>query len=185
VANQVIVENTVRIILKTSSTNPECNGDCDYAVVELTPILVEQLRRRVDLAREVGQQDNDLYELRFWGGTADFYDHELIEACQEAVAAAAKDTDGNQAACDWLSGLEEDGHALLPPTVDLGAHESQRTECDQVAIQTSPLSRSPQVEIVWTTIPKHTDIDVTTRNLPLAALENYVRSGRASEQAPQ
>ena len=133
----------MRIILKSSSTNPEYNGDCDYAVVELTPVLVKQLRRRADLAREVGQQDNDLYEMRFWGGTADFYDQELIEACQEAIAAAAQDTDGNQAACDWLRGLEEDGHALLPPTVDLGAHEIQRTECDQVAIQTSPLSRIP------------------------------------------
>ena len=170
----------MRIILKTSSTNPECNGNCDYAVVELTLALVQQIRRRVDLARRVGQQDNDLYELRFWGGTADFYDYELIEACQEAIAAAGKDTDGDQAACDWLSALERNEHALLPPTVDLGAHEIQRTECDQVAIQTSPLSRNPQVEIVWTTIPKHTDIDVTTHNLPLAALESYVRDGKAS-----
>jgi hypothetical protein len=168
------VEETVKIILSTSSTNPEYSGDCDYAVVELTPALVEQLRQRVDLARQVGQQYNDLYELRFWGGTADFYDHDLIEACQEAIAASGKDTDGDQAACDWLSGLEQDGHALLPSNVDLGAQEIQRTECDQFAIQSSPLSRNPQDDIVWTTIPKSTDIEVTTSNLPLVALEKYV-----------
>ena len=170
----------MRIILNTSSTSPEYNADCDYAVVELTAALVEQIRRRVELARQVGQQDNDLYELSFWGGTAEFYDHGLIEACQEAIAAARKETDGDQAACDWLSGLEQDEHALLPPTVDLGAHELQRTECDQMVVRTSPLSSTPQVEIFWTAVPKHTDIDVATRSLSLSDLESYVRDGRTS-----
>jgi hypothetical protein len=169
----------MKIILSTSSTNAEFNGDCDYAVVDLTPALMEQIRRRVELARQIGQQDNDLYELCFWGGTADFYNYGLIEACQEAIAAAGKDTDGDQAACDWLSALERNEHALLPPTVDLGAHEIQRTECDQIVVRTTPLSRNPQDEIVWTTVPKHTDIDVTTNSLSLTALESYVRNGEA------
>jgi hypothetical protein len=166
----------MKIILSTSSTDPNFNGDCDHAGVDLTPESVAQIKRRVDLARQAGQQDNDLYELSFWGGEADFYDRRLADACQDAIAA----TDGDQAACDWLDGLEQDGHAPLPATVDLGAHEIQRTECDQVVVRCSPSSHNPQFEIVWTTIPKHMDVDVSTRELPLAAMDSYFQQAGAA-----
>ena len=48
--------NPVAIVLVTSSTNPEYSGECDYAVVRLTPELVEQVRRRVELARQAGAE---------------------------------------------------------------------------------------------------------------------------------
>ncbi len=112
---------TTRIIFDASGSNPEFNGDCDYAVVDLTPTLVDQIRRRVDLARQAGQQDKDLYELYFWGGTAEFYDSDLVDACQEAVAT-------DQAAQDWLSGLQRDGYAPMPAAVDLSAQQPQRIE---------------------------------------------------------
>ena len=40
--------NPVAIVLATSSTNPEYNGECDYALVRLSPGLIEQVRRRVE-----------------------------------------------------------------------------------------------------------------------------------------
>ena len=156
------------IVLATSSTNPEYNGECDYALVRLSPELIDEVRRRVELARQAGEKDNDLYELYFWGGTADFYDSELLDACQDAIA-------DEQAAQEWLTGLEQNGHALVPSTADLAASEPQRTECDQMIVRCSPSSVNPDYEIAWTTIPKHSDVYVTTRDLPLAALEGYVR----------
>ena len=172
-----IPENTApatAIVIDTHSTNPDFNGDCDYAVVQLTPGLVDQVRRRVELARQAGRQDNDLYELYFWGGTAEFYDCNLLDACQEAVA--ARGADGDQAAQDWLTGLEQNGHALMPPAADLAACQPQRTECDQMVVRRSPPSCDPRYEIAWTVIPKHTDVYVTTRDLPLEALEDYARN---------
>jgi hypothetical protein len=161
------------IVIGTHSTDSEFNGDCDYAVVQLTPDLVDQIRRRVELARQAGQQDGDLYELYFWGGTAEFYDGNLLDACQEAVAAATG-ADGDQAAQDWLTKLERDGHALVPPAVDLAACQSQWTECDQMVVRRCPPSSDPRYEIAWTASPKHSDVYVTTRDLPLAALEGYL-----------
>jgi hypothetical protein len=161
--------NPVAIVLATSSTNPEYNGECDYAVVRLTPELVDQVRRRVELARQAGEKDNDLYELYFWGGTADYYDSSLPDSCQDAIA-------NEQAAQEWLTGLEQNGHALVPPAADLSGCEPQRTECDQALVRCSPSSQNPEFEIAWTTIPKHSDVYVTTRDLPLAALEGYVRN---------
>jgi hypothetical protein len=167
-------QQPVAIVLNTHSTNPEFNGDCDYAVVQLTPEVVAQVRRRVELARKAGQEDNDLCELYFWDGAADFYDNGLLEACQDAVAADK----GDQAAQDWLTGLEQDGHALVPPAADLSACQPQRTECDQMVLGCSPLSREPHYEIAWTASPKHSDVYVTTSDLPLAALEGYIRNGK-------
>ena len=75
----------MNIILTTHSSNEPYNGDCDYAVVELTPALIEQIRSRVALARNAGQEDSDLYELYFWGSTSEFYGHAIVDACQEAA----------------------------------------------------------------------------------------------------
>jgi hypothetical protein len=166
----------MKIILNTHCTNPDFNGDCDYAVVDLSPALVEHIRHRIGLAGQAGQQDNDLYELYFWGGMADFYSYDLVEACEERVAQAAEATDPDQAAQDWLAGLDEKGHAMLPAGLDLSRHEPQRTECDQMIIRRSPPCPEPRFEIAWTTIPKHSDVYVTTSDLPLEAFEAYATS---------
>jgi hypothetical protein len=163
---------TQRIVLDASSSNPDFNGDCDYAVVELTPELEDRIRRRVELARQAGRQDNDLWEMYFWDGAAEFYDCGLVDACQEAFAA-------DQAAQEWLASLERDGHALVPPAADLTACQPQRTECDQMIVRASPSSVDPEYEIAWTIIPKHTDVYVTTRDLPVAALDGYVGGKKA------
>jgi hypothetical protein len=170
----------IRIIFDTSSNNPDFNGDCDYAVVELTPESVDRIRRRVELARQAGRQDSDLWELYFWDCAADYYDGKLADACQEAVAAASG-AQGDQAAQEWLSGLERDGYAIMPAAVDLSAHQPQRIECAQMIVRASPSSVNPQYEIAWTAIPKHTDVYVTTRDLPLAAMEGFV-GGKPNKQ---
>ena len=171
----------MHIVLDTHSSNSEYNCDCDYAVVELTPALVDGVRRRVELVRQAGQQDNDLYELYFWGGTAAFYDLSLIDACEEALASSAGAADADKADCDWMAKFDEHGHALLPAGVDLEKLKPQRTECDQVIIRWSPWSHNPRFEVAWTTIPKHSDIYVNTSDLPLADLESYFRNGQRAE----
>ncbi|MGA2621464.1 MAG: hypothetical protein ABSF26_27895 [Thermoguttaceae bacterium] len=165
----------MHIVLHTHSSNPDYNGDCDYAVVELTPALLEQIRRRVELAREVRRQDDDLYELYFWGSNAQFYNHCLIEACEKAITATATGADADQAVRDWVTDLDCGEHAVLPPGVDLEVLESERTECNQAVIRCSPAGHTLQFEVAWTTIPKHSDVNVTTSELTLTALETYFR----------
>ncbi len=163
----------MHLILNAHSSDENYNGDCDYAIVDLTPALAEEIRRRVALARQAGQQDNDLYELYFWGSTADFYDHNILDACQEA-AAAASGPDPDQAARDWLDDFERREYAAVPAGIDFTVHEAQRTECDQVIIRCSPSSHRPEFEIAWTTIPRHSDVYVTTCDLPLTAMEELL-----------
>ncbi len=41
-------------------------------------------------------------------------------------------------------------------------------------VRCSPSSANPEYEIAWTVMPKHSDTYVTTRDLPLAAMEGFV-----------
>ena len=168
------------LILNAHSSNEHYNGDCDCALVELTPALAEQIRSRVALARQAGQQDNDLYELYFWGSTAEFYDSKLIDACAEAAASRGSE----EAASKWLSDFEDAGYAIVPTGVDLAAHESQRIECSQVIIRCSPSSYRPEFEVCWTASPKHSDVYVTTRDLPLKRLEELLAAEHRPDSNP-
>jgi hypothetical protein len=157
----------MKIVLQTDSTNPEYNADCDCAVVEVTPSLVQLIRRRAALAKQARRQDRDLWELYFWGHTAEFFDYSLVSACEAAFG-------DSKEAKDWSDGFERDGHAVLPPTADLAAVEPHRTECDQMIVRCVPGSRRTDIEVAWLTIPKHTDIYITTRDVTLATLETLV-----------
>lgn len=170
----------MHLIFDTNSTNSDYNGDCDCALVELTPALAEQIRSRVALARQAGQQDNDLYELYFWGSTAEFYDSKLMDACEEAIASRGSE----EAASKWLSDFEDAGYAVVPAAVDLAAHESQRIECSQVIIRCSPSSHRPEFEVCWTASPKHSDVYVTTRDLPLKGMEELLAAEHRPDSSP-
>jgi hypothetical protein len=168
----------MKILFDAQSNNPDYNADCDYAVVNITPTLWEQVHRRVGIARQALQADGDLDELLFWGGTANFYAAQLIGACEEAVAAATEGTDEEKSAATsaWSAQLDDPGYALLPNGVDLDAHQPERIECDEMLLRCASGPGQPDFEVAWTAIPRHTDIRVTTRDLPLAALEAYVRN---------
>ena len=162
----------MKIVLQTDSTTPEYNADCDCAVVEVTPSLVKLIRRRATLAKQARRQDRELWELYFWGCTAEFFDYALIGACEAAFEAVEE-------AKDWSGGFERDGHAVLPPSADVTALEPHRMECQQMILRCVPGSRRTDIEIAWLAIPKHSDIYITTRDVSLATLETL-----AARQAP-
>jgi hypothetical protein len=161
----------MHIILKTRSSDENYNGDCDYAVVDLTVALAEEVRHRVAIARQALKQCGHLYELYFWDGAADFYDQNLLVACQEAVAHGLGLEHVDR---DWLNDFEQQGYAVVPVGVDLTALEAQRTEVDQMIVRCGASSFQPEFNIAWTASPKFTDVYVTTCELPLAAIEGLL-----------
>jgi len=161
----------MHLILMTHSSNSEYDADCDWAIVALTSALLDEIRARVSLAHEVRQKDDSLYELHFWGSTVDYFGHDLIDACQEAVAARTVDGGADQATQDWLANLENYGHAVLPEGVDLSKFEAQRTECDRMVVNVAAGQRGDS-DINWETSPKHTDIYINTWDVTLAKLES-------------
>jgi len=163
----------MHLILNAHSSNEHYNGDCDYAIVELAPELTELIRSRVALARQAAKQDRDLYEIYFWGSSAEFFDHAILDACQNAVAAAGG-ADPEQAASDWLVDFELREYAVVPDGVDLDAHEGQTTEYAQMIVQCSRYPRRTEFSVFWTASPKYADLDVTTAELPLTVMDELL-----------
>ncbi len=56
----------LKIILKTFSSNPDFNGDCDFALVKLGLPEIEQIRNRMGLAKSLQEHDESFVCLEFW-----------------------------------------------------------------------------------------------------------------------
>jgi hypothetical protein len=138
-----------RLALKTSSSNGEYNGDCDVAVIDVTPELVALIERRLTLAQELYVQDHDLRELQFYGSTAEFYDYDLVNDLQEF--------------CDDEFSEEYDnvGEGEIPDNFDLSQYVPESTECDRMLIRLWPTSSPLRHEVGWCAIPKHSGVVVT------------------------
>ena len=155
----------MNILLKTESSDPDFNADCECAVLDVTPELLQQIKARVKIARQAAKADSDLWELYFWGGTPTFHGYDLIEACAEAAAES-----GDPGQADWDQRFEDQGFLPIPEAVDVERFEPQRTECDQQVIRRERTGKSRGFEVAWTMIPKHTDIYITTKAIPVERL---------------
>jgi hypothetical protein len=151
----------MRLLLKTTSTNPEYDGDCRCAVLDLTPERVAQITAHVKVARQAAAASDTLWELYFWGDGPTFHAQKLIDACDEV----ARDSGGVDPG-DWERRLQEKGLLRLPDGVDLERFEAQRTECDQQIVRCQRAGGRLAFEIAWTASPKHTNLYVTTEAIP-------------------
>lgn len=154
----------MKILLKTESSNPDFNADCECAVLDATPELLQQVKARVKIARQAAKADGDLWELYFWGAAPTFHGYDLIEACAEAAAS------GDTGQSDWEQRFEDQGFLPIPETVDVERFEPKRTECDQEIIRCERTGKTGIFEVAWTMIPKHTDIYITTKGIPVDRL---------------
>jgi len=144
-----------RYLLPTTCDNPEYNADCDYAVVEITADDLARFERRAAILRAAGGQDDRLYEMYFWGCSADFYS---LADMEEAFAVA---------------GIPDIGEGVrLPDKIALGPYTPHRVECGQEIFRRDACA--DWVEIGWVVIPKHTDLYVTTRPLVLENLREEI-----------
>jgi len=155
----------MKILLKTESSNPDFNADCECAVLGVTPELVQQTKARMKIARQAAKADGDLWELYFWGGAPTFHGYDLIEACAEAAAES-----GDSSQSDWEKQFEDQGYLPIPETVDVERFEPKRTECDQEIIRCERTGKTGGFEVAWTMIPKHTDVYITTKGIPVERL---------------
>lgn len=168
----------MKILLKTESSNPDFNADCECAMLDVTPELAQQIKARVRIARQAAKADSDLWELYFWGPAPTFHGYDLIEACAEA---AVESSDASQD--DWEQRFEDQGFLPIPETVDVERFEPKGTECDQEIIRCERTGKTGSFEVAWTMIPKHTDIYITTKGIPVDRLA-VPRTSSVRETSP-
>ena len=60
------------VLLLTTSSHPEANGNCDVAVVTITPALAQRILKRIMVLQTLRIQDGSLHQLRYWDNAVDY-----------------------------------------------------------------------------------------------------------------
>jgi len=60
------------LLLLTTSSPADANGNCDVAVVTLTPALARHIAMRITLFQTLNTHDSSLHQLRYWDNAVDY-----------------------------------------------------------------------------------------------------------------
>jgi hypothetical protein len=148
----------MQILMSTHSNNEYYNGDCDYAVVNLTPEFAREILNRVALADEIRGRDEQLSAISFYE-----FRPEYCSCCDEIneVVSGAKDN-------ELTDGVYEADSLVIPES------RMQRTESGRLVIY------SGSGLILFAATPKHTDCEIETAYLEMDLLKNI--AGRRHER---
>lgn len=148
----------MRIFLRTFSTNEDWNGDCDYAVVDVTPELAAIALRRVNRLNRIQAKDDPLVEMYYWDHSAVYFAcfdwFEEIEDPQTRELVSGIIWNGDP----WI----ETSHVEIPESA------IPRTEGKQMIVRDDA--------IAWACYPKHSDVQITTAEVPLDVLKQALQS---------
>lgn len=138
-----------RILVRARNAH-EYDG-CEYALVEIAPELARLATSRRELWQRMHEADGDFYEAYFWDCAATFYDLGSL---------AFDDYLDDKLGADTAARLNAEGWTEVPDEFELPADSKARTECDQMIVRDSG--------IAWCCYPKHTDVLVTSDEIPHA-----------------
>jgi hypothetical protein len=153
----------VRVILRVWSTNPHYSAGCDYAVAEITEELAKLMLRRLHLLRDEKTLDPSIRETYYWDYSAQYFSpwvnqptqpHEVeVDRCELEKTLEELQVD----TCEVIS-VPDDFHV---PDSHIAA-----VECAQMIVR--------EEGIAFTAIPKHTDIYLTTAEIPKQVLDSIL-----------
>ena len=150
----------MRIILKVSSSNEHCNGDCEFALLDLTPELARLAVGRIATLREQKSLDPDIDEVYCWAYFAEYF------SPWKNPASPGEEVEGTgmtlEEMLDELA-IEEKEVACVPESFHVPPHQIAAVECQQMVVRLD--------SIVFMAIPKHASYHVQTAEIPLAVLE--------------
>lgn len=116
-------------------TNTSSNGSCNYAVMEISETLKEEILSRRKLFLAMKAQDIDLHEMYFWDCTPEFYSYNLADIGDNY---------------EWAKIVAKDDFALVDRDVGEGhvGKCGQRIECQQLIIRENDFCWEAKHELV-------------------------------------
>jgi len=161
----------MKFVLKVSSSNEYCDGDCEFAVVELSPELASLGLRRIAALQEQKRLDPDIDEVYYWANYAQYFSPWLNLASAEKEVEAA-----SLALADTLDDLQiqEKDLAAVSESFQVPPSQISRVECEQMIVR-------PDC-IAFVAIPKHASFYVETAEISLAVLERAAAVGVPSRR---
>jgi hypothetical protein len=144
------------LIVDTSSSNENDNGDCDFCLVPMTVEYINYLVGYMGEVRRLHRADNAVYSLESWDGSPAFFrDNDAF--------GALRDADGN-----LVSDLDRGEPILLTAAPQFSEDDFQRVECQSVQILSE--------DVWWTAYVRHTSIRIESAHVEKKALLRILRS---------
>ena len=141
----------MKLIIHTSSSDENFDGDINHALVDITPEYATLLLRRIASLQAQQALDRDAYEHLYWDCTPDWFD-----------AYGLDDELGDS----W----EEPEYIEAPGDLDVTANRV-RTECDRLVVANDG--------VMWKCYPKHCSVSILTREIPIKLLREIAASTSA------
>jgi len=130
------------LIMDTSSTDENYNGDCDYALVPMTPSYVADLLWYMDEVVRLHKADDSVYDLECWDSTPSYFRfNDRLEVIRDIYG-------------DLAVNVPRGDPILLTEDPKFGEEEFQRVECRTVQVSVD--------EVWWTAYVKHTNVRIET-----------------------
>lgn len=158
----------MRVVLKVWSSSPDYSGGCDYAVVGFSEELAKLTLRRINVLSEQKVLDPSLDETYYWDSSPEYFSPCVGRAAQAGEV---------QESCVELEEMLENLEVNTKETVLAPAHflvpESQIVvvECSQMVVRDDA--------IAFSGLLRHTDIHVTTAEIPKDVIESILASASA------
>lgn len=128
----------MKLLLNTHSGNEYGDG-CEYAALNLTPLLATTILARMETFADAERRDKSLVAMDYYDGSPDFLDS-LPERLQDTLGSG-----------EDFEEVEYSDEEMEPCVA--------RTECARMVVY--------RQEVYWTAYPKHCDWQVETRPIPV------------------
>jgi hypothetical protein len=139
----------MKIVLGTVSSVADYNGECDFALVALTPDYGKQILSRMKAVLALADSDKSLHEAHYWDGHICFFKSPAEEVFDELLDPA------------------RDSYVVLDEVTQLPEGLIQTVEYPQAAIHV----RGGDAEITWRASLKNVSVYVESNPLPQSLIE--------------
>jgi hypothetical protein len=151
----------MRIALKVFSGNQDWDGNCAFAVVELSRALAMLALGRIAGLKEQKKVDSNIAEVYYWASFVECYFSPWTD-----LASGDEGVEGTRVAlAEMLDELhvQEKELVTVPDSFRVPASQIAVVECEQMIVRPD--------SIAFMAIPKHASFYVQTAEIPVAALE--------------
>ena len=130
------------LVIDTSSTDENYNGDCDFGLIPMDASYAAGLLWTMDEVTRLHRADDSVYDLECWDGTPSYFRfNDRLEVIRDIYGDLAVD-------------VPRGDPILLTADPMFGEEEFQRVECRTVQVSVD--------EVWWTAYVKHTNVRIET-----------------------
>ena len=128
------------LVIDTSSTDENYNGDCDFALTPMSAAYVADLLWYMDEVARFHRADDSVYNLECWDSTPSYFRfNDRLEVVRDIYG-------------DLAVNVPRGDPILLTEDPKFGEEEFQRVECKTVQVSVD--------EVWWTAYVKHTNVRI-------------------------